>query len=130
MSTEDWKVQVSYKTPAGDLINIRANSTEELSVLLEGVGDYATQISSTRRIIDLQYDIAPLSTTSSTASTAPSGFSAPAQVSTPSDTLTTPTCVHGQRKFLSGISKKNGKPYKMWVCPQPQGADQCTPVNG
>ena len=29
---EDWKLQVSYKTSTGDLINIRANTTDELSV--------------------------------------------------------------------------------------------------
>lgn len=129
MSTEDWKIQVSYKTPAGDLINIRANTPDELSVLLEGVGDYATQIASTGKTIGLQYNLTPLSTSSSTESTTPSNSFAPTQGSTPSDTLTTPTCVHGPRKFLSGISKKNGKPYKMWVCTQPQGA-QCEIVNG
>ncbi len=41
---EDWKLQVSYKTPAGDMINVRANTADELSVLLEGVGDYSTPL--------------------------------------------------------------------------------------
>ena len=41
---EEWKLQVSYKTPAGDMINVRANTADELSVLLEGVGDYSTQV--------------------------------------------------------------------------------------
>jgi hypothetical protein len=28
-----------------------------------------------------------------------------------------PFCTHGQRrKFISGTSKKTGKPYSMWVC--------------
>ncbi len=44
MAIEDWKLQVSYKSPNGDLINVRANTSDELSVLLEGVSDYATQI--------------------------------------------------------------------------------------
>lgn len=130
MSAENWKVQVSYKTPAGDLINVRAETTDELSVLLEGVGDYATQIAATGKAIGLQYNLTPLSTSSSTASTAPANSFAPTQGAPASDTLTTPTCIHGQRKFLSGISKKNGKPYKMWVCTQPQGAGQCEVVNG
>lgn len=130
MSTEDWKIQVSYKTPAGDLINIRANTPDELSVLLEGVGDYAPQISSTGKTIGMQYNLAPLSTTSSTESTPQWNSSATSQPAPASDTLTTPTCVHGPRKFLSGISKKNGKPYKMWVCTQPQDAGQCSVVNG
>ncbi len=41
MANEDWKLQVSYKTPSGDMINVRANTADELSVLLEGVGDLA-----------------------------------------------------------------------------------------
>jgi hypothetical protein len=41
---EDWKLQVNYKTQTGDLINVRANTGDELSVLLESLGDYATQI--------------------------------------------------------------------------------------
>ena len=36
---EEWKLQVSYKTGSGDMINIRANTADELSVLLEGIGD-------------------------------------------------------------------------------------------
>ena len=31
---EEWKLQVSYKTPAGDMINVRAQTADELSVLL------------------------------------------------------------------------------------------------
>jgi hypothetical protein len=106
MSEENWKLQVSVKSPNGDLINIRAHSADELSV-------------------------APLATTTSTVDTPPWATSAPAPQAAPSATgLSSPTCVHGNRKFLSGISKKNGKPYSMWVCPQPQGAEQCAPTNG
>jgi hypothetical protein len=35
---EEWKLQVNYKLATGDLINIRANSADELSVLLESLG--------------------------------------------------------------------------------------------
>ena len=125
MANEDWKLQVSYKSPNGDLINIRANTSDELSVLLEGVSDYSTQIAATGRLLAGAYTTAPLGTTGLTAGTTPAVTSSIAPTSEAS-----PTCVHGSRKFLSGISKKNGKPYKMWVCPQPQGLDQCTPVNG
>jgi hypothetical protein len=131
MTTEDWKLQVSVKSPNGDLINIRAHSAEELSVLLEGISDYSTQIAATSKMIAGAYNVAPLATTTSTVDTPPWATSAPAPQATPSATgLSSPTCIHGGRKFLSGISKKNGKPYSMWVCPQPQGADQCSPVNG
>ena len=69
MATEEWKLQVSYKTPTGDLINIRAKTAEELSVMLEGVSDYSTQIAATGKLIQGAYTVAPLATTGSTAGT-------------------------------------------------------------
>jgi hypothetical protein len=131
MSEENWKLQVSVKSPNGDLINIRATSADELSVLLEGISDYSTQIAATSKMIAGAYNVAPLATTTSTVDNPPWATSAPAPQAAPSATgLSSPTCVHGSRKFLSGVSKKNGKPYSMWVCPQPQGSDQCAPTNG
>ena len=130
MSTEDWKLQVSYKTPGGDMINIRANTADELSVLLEGIGDYSPQIAAVQRLVVGAYNAAPLGTASSIPSTAPAPSSMPAPVAPPSATPTSgPTCLHGARKYKSGVSSKTGNPYAMWVCPQPQGVDQCKPVN-
>jgi len=131
MSEENWKLQVSVKSPNGDLINIRATSADELSVLLEGISDYSTQIAATSKMIASAYHVSPLATTTTTADTPPWETSPTAQPVVQSGMgLSSPTCVHGNRKFLSGISKKNGKPYSMWVCPQPQGAEQCAPTNG
>ena len=136
---EDWKLQVSYKTPSGDMINIRANTADELSVLLEGIGDYSTQIASVQRLVVGAYGAAPLATSPSTPSTAQFTSSAPPQAQIPSAMAPTanqpvsqssgPVCIHGPRKHKSGISSKTGNPYSMWVCPMPQGADQCKPVN-
>ena len=133
---EDWKLQVSYKTSTGDLINIRANTTDELSVLLEGIGDYSTQIAAVQRLIVGAGVAAPLGTQPSTPSTPQFTSSAPPQASPPSAmgapvsaTQGGPTCQHGPRKYKSGISSKTGNPYAMWVCPMPQGSDQCKPVN-
>jgi hypothetical protein len=131
---EDWKLQVSYKTPSGDMINIRAHTADELSVLLEGIGDYSTQIASVQRLVVGAYGLAPLATSPSTQGTMPSTSSAPPQAQAPSVTAAPPvqggpTCQHGPRKYKSGISSKTGNPYAMWVCPMPQGADQCKPVN-
>ena len=78
---EEWKLQVSYKTGTGDMINIRANTADELSVLLEGVGDYATQIASTNKMLAAAYNVAPLSTTNSTTSTTPPSSLPPTPVS-------------------------------------------------
>ena len=125
---EDWKLQVSYKTGTGDLINVRANTADELSVLLEGIGDFATQIAAVQKLVVGAAVTAPLSTPSTTPSTEPQRSSAPPQATPPSGGAG-PTCQHGARKYKSGISSKTGNPYAMWVCPMPQGADQCKPVN-
>lgn len=131
---EDWKLQVSYKLVTGDLINIRANTADELSVFLENIGDYATQIHATQKLLAQAGTLAPLSTTDTTIGTAPAPYSMPPQANTPPVTAAPvtqggPTCQHGPRKYKSGISSKTGNPYAMWVCPMPQGADQCKPVN-
>lgn len=132
MSTEDWKLQVSYKTSTGDMINIRAHTADELSVLLENIGDYATQIAATQKALSLAVTVSPLSTPSTTASIEQAPYSNPPLGQAPIATTPTqgaPMCNHGPRKYKSGISSKTGKPYAMWVCPMPQGADQCKPVN-
>jgi hypothetical protein len=133
MSTEDWKLQVSVKAPNGDLINIRANTSDELSVLLEGISDYSTQIAATSKMIIGAYTAAPLVTTPSTPDTPVWATSAPAPIAAPSATpaaTTTPTCVHGPRIFRSGTSSKTGQPYAFWACPTPQGTpNQCKPQN-
>ena len=132
---EDWKLQVSYKTSTGDLINIRANTTDELSVLLEGIGDYSTQIAAVQRLRVGAGVAAPLATRPSPQGTEQSTNSAPPQAQAPSAMAPAtpvqggPTCQHGPRKYKSGISSKTGNPYAMWVCTMPQGADQCKPVN-
>ena len=129
MANEDWKLQVSYKTPSGDMINVRANTADELSVLLEGVGDYSTQVAATQQKIVGAYNLNPLSTSSSTTGTRPSSYSAPTPVSAASGTAA-PVCKHGARIWREGISKASGKPYAFWACPSPQGtSDQCKPVN-
>ena len=125
MTTDNYKLQVSIKAQNGDLINVRANTADELSVLLEGLTDYSHQIAATSKAVAAAYTVLPLATGSSTPEQQAAPISSTSQMQAAS-----PTCVHGGRKFLSGVSKKNGKPYAMWVCPQPQGADQCSPVNG
>jgi hypothetical protein len=137
---EEWKLQVSYKTPAGDMINVRANTADELSVLLEGVGDYSSQIAAVQRLVVGAYNVAPLGTASSTQDTTQSTSSVPPQAQAPLFTqppsaitpsgIASPTCVHGARIFRQGVSTKTGKPYAFWACPTPQGTpNQCKPVN-
>jgi len=134
MANEDWKLQVSYTIPNGPMINVRAQSADELSVLLEGTGDYSTQIAAVQSLIKAAFAAAPLVTPPTTVGTeqAPSSVPPQASVAPPSSApggAASPTCIHGARKYKSGISAKTGNPYAMWVCPLPQGADQCKPVN-
>ena len=132
MTVENWKLQVSVKSPTGDLINVRANTADELSVLLEGLSDYSTQIAATSKAVSAAYTVLPLSTGNSTPDTAPMSYSAPAQAQpvSPMGGLSNPTCVHGPRTFRQGVSKTTGKPYAFWACPTPQGTpDQCKPAN-
>lgn len=128
-NNDDWKVQVSYKTPTGDMINVRANTVDEMSILLEGVGDYATQIASTAKLVGVAYTAIPLSTPTTTTNTTPPPLSPPTPAVEASNTAA-PTCKHGARIHRSGISKKTGQPYAFWACPTPQGTpDQCKPAN-
>jgi hypothetical protein len=133
MTVENWKLQVSIKTPVGDLINIRANTADELSVLLEGISDFSTQIAATQKMVSGAYNASPLGTTGSTVESqpAPTYSTAPTQpASATAGGMSTPTCIHGARIFRSGTSKTTGKPYAFWACPTPQGTpDQCKPAN-
>lgn len=133
MTTENWKLQVSMKATNGDLINVRANTADELSVLLEGIADYSHQVAATSKAIAAAYTVLPLATGGTTQDTAQQPSFVPTQAPTPSvgaGGMSTPTCVHGARIFRQGVSKTNGKPYAFWACPTPQGTpDQCKPVN-
>ena len=137
---EEWKLQVSYTVPNGPMINVRAQTADELSVLLEGIGDYSTQVASVQRLIAGAFVVAPLGTQPSTQGIAPSTSYAPTQAQAPSFTpppsavtpsgTASPTCMHGARIFRQGVSKTTGKPYAFWACPTPQGTpNQCKPVN-
>jgi len=133
MANEDWKLQVSYKTQSGDMINIRANTADELSILLEGIGDYSTQIAATQQKVVGAYNLNPLSTSSSTTSTRPSLTSPMTQENPVSGGIEetvqdrygniwvynkpgAPTCARGTMVLKSGTSQA-GKAYKCWSDP-------------
>jgi len=127
MNNDDWKIQVSIKSSASkdaDMINVRANTADELSVLLEGVSNYSTQIAATAKMVQAAYTTLPLVTPPSIPVTQPPVSSVPDQAKQAS-----PTCIHGPRVWKSGISKASGKPYAFWSCSQPMGATQCKPIS-
>ena len=129
MSEESWKLQVSFKTPVGSLINVRAATGAELGILLGDISDeeLSTQISAIEGKLGLAHTLAPLGITPSTPAQTPLASSPAGSVPPASPTSLAPTCVHGPRTFKSGVSKA-GKPYQMWSCSQPKGATQCEAV--
>lgn len=134
--TEEWKLQTSFKTPSGTLINVRSGSGSELEILLGDISELANQISAVEKALGVAHTLSPLGTTSTTHTPVHAQNSPPVSTgdhsptsAPPTQATSGPTCVHGPRKHKSGISAKTGNPYSMWVCPQPQGADQCRPAN-
>jgi len=130
---EDWKLQVSYKTPNGDMINVRANTADELSILLEGIGDYSTQIAAVGKLVVGASNVAPLSTLNSTTNTRQSSSSMMTQENPVSGGIEetvkdrygniwvynkpgAPTCERGVMVLKSGVSQA-GKAYKCWSDP-------------
>lgn len=138
---DDWKIQVSIKSSSSkdaDMINVRANTVNELSILLEGVSDYSTQIAATSKLVQAAYVTLPLVTPIST----PAQQAVPTSVIVPTARASgelaeetvhdkdrngngivwvynrtgAPTCIHGAMVLKSGISKA-GNPYKIWTDP-------------
>ena len=122
---EEWKLQVSYKTPAGDMINIRSNTADELSVLLEGIGDYSTQIAAVQKLVVGAYNLAPLGTTPSTQGTMQSTSFAPTQGQGPSLTPP-PSAVTPTAEASGGLAEEtvHDRYGNVWVYNKP-GAPTC-----
>jgi hypothetical protein len=137
MNNDDWKIQVSIKSSASkdaDMINVRANTADELSVLLEGVSDYSTQIAATAKMVQAAYNTLPLATPASTPATTPPVSSAADPIAEASGGLAeetirdrygnvwvynkpgAPTCIRGTMVLKSGVSQA-GKAYKCWSDP-------------
>ena len=129
---EEWKLQVSFKTASGTLINARGNTPEEVAQLIQGVSELAVEVVSVERLLGGVTAVAPLSTGTITLPSAPPPVSNQGFPATP-PVASGPTCMHGPRKHKSGISGPNaktpGQPYSMWTCPLPQGPEQCKPTN-
>ena len=112
------KIQVSYGRD-GSLINVYADSAQELEQLLTIVQDTAALISTTRGALNnasgitanVNYAKAALGATPVQPAKAQSGNA----------------CKHGERVWRE--SKPDAaKPWKGWFCPSPKGTpDQCEP---
>lgn len=128
--SENWKIQVSPKTPSGTLINIRGETPEEVQALLSGVHELVVLITGLEQAFGAVGALSPLSTGGSTANQEGQTSSDKAFPSKPPVVLSpsgSPTCIHGPRTFKTGV--KNGRTWSSWMCPTPKGTpDQCQPV--
>ena len=132
-NNEDWKIQVSFKTPGGTLINVRAETPAELKELLVGTDVIALDIIGSERKFTAVNTLAPLSTGGSTETQSSQDFSGQGFPSTPpvatAPVAQGPTCAHGARVHKTGVGAKG--PWSAWMCPTPKGTvGQCAPAWG
>lgn len=124
--TEEWRIQISPKTPSGALINIRGNTPEEISALIGGVQELAIEILALEKVLGGVVTLAPLSTGTTTGFPTQPPASSPVLPASP-PVASGPTCIHGARKYKTGNSAKG--PWTAWMCPTPKDTpDQCPPV--
>lgn len=125
------RLQVNFKTPRGTLINLYADTPEQLDAELDAVTE---RIGTIRDLEDSFGAAAALPQGSvQVPPTAPAwggGASAPAAAPTAApqgpDAGAAPACPHGTRTFKTGQGKRG--PWSAWMCPAPKGTPgQCDP---
>lgn len=124
MASQTAKLQVNYKLADGTLINVYADSVDELADLLKGLSDVTHAISSTSAALTGG------STSSAVSMVAASlGGEVISNSMMPVHGATVPDgfCRHG--KLVYRESKPGApKTWKGWFCPSPKGTpDQCEP---
>ena len=128
--SENSAIQINWKTKRdGMLINLRANTPEELDVLLDGI---TLRLSA---LLDLEQTTESMAGSAKAVETVQNAFpnaqvvpTQPAQnyVSPPAQPGGAPECTCGagpMRLVPAGISKSTGKPYRaFYACTRPQGS--------
>lgn len=133
MATNDsYKLQVSLKTPSGGLINIPADTAEELAAGLQSIRDAASDILATEQILKGVSVVTEAFASATTAPTVPAAVAAPAYEPPPFSPQTAsggpPTCPHGVRVERSGVGNRGE--WRAYMCPTPKGTpDQCSPID-
>lgn len=130
--SENWKIQVSPKLPDGTLVNIRAESSAELTELLQYVSDNAQSIVSAPALLAAAMNVVKgTQPATPPAQQQSSGFGAPAQQpgviqfpqqgQAPAPVAGQPqhpgtTCEHGLYVWKDFMSKQNNH-IKGFFCP-------------
>lgn len=129
--SENSAIQINWKTKRdGMLINLRANTAEELDVLIDGI---TTRLAA---LVDLEQTTESMNSNGKAVEAVQSVFPnaqvvppAPAPAHNYAPTPPAPatgapqcTCGAGDMRFVpAGISKSTGKPYRsFYACPRPQ----------
>lgn len=124
--SDDWSIQVSPKTHAGTLVNIRGNDAEDISLGLSIVGGLAGDIAAVEALLNGASTVQAVMSTPVVAPTPIHTQPGGNPVATGAPPAAGKPCPHGNFVFRSGVSKKTGKAYGGWFCPAPMGAhDQC-----
>jgi hypothetical protein len=129
--SENSAIQINWKTKRdGMLINLRANTPEELDVLLDGITMRLAAL------LDLEQTTEAMAGTSKAIEAVQNAFPNAQVVTpqppahnyapTPAPTSNSPECTCGagaMRLVPAGISKSTGKPYRaFYACPRPQAS--------
>lgn len=126
--SEDFKVQASIKDYDGDMVNFRANSTEELKAEFAGFPyeEYASAKSQLRALSAIQPMLPSAPQEPAPQQYQQQGTPPPQQFAGPPPQGQVHTCAHGVRVYKNGQGSKG--PWQAWMCALPRGsAGACEP---
>lgn len=121
-ASETTKFQVNFKSPAGSLINVYADT------VVDGIAQMQEMLGAIPIIIEVEQALA-----SGNITVPPIVNTAPAYVPQAAPVAAAPaaqghTCKHGAMVQRTGTNKNTGKPWTGYFCPAPKGTpDQCEP---
>lgn len=137
--SEDYAIQLSTKFGQYDqnMLNVRAKTEQEFNALLQHIIHNAGTIvlaADTVRATAVDGGTVPANPNPPATNYQPAQvpqsapqWAQPAQARPVSQPQQHPNCAHGPMTWLTGVSKKNGKPWSGWFCPAPQDQPRCAP---
>lgn len=132
MPADDVKLQVNYKTPAGDLINLYAGDEDEMADLLEAFGRLSGKVAEIGALLRTAGGASAALATTQPLAVLPPTKLFPAQAPAPEagGFNTSPTCGHGKPMKLKTSKPGASRQWSAWFCDTPQGTpDQCKPID-
>jgi len=141
--TDEYTIQISFKTPSQTLINLRGTDEQEISEQLDLLGRQLKGVGEIESILAAMNNLyTGMSPEEKIKADAEAAASRPAQQQAPSGGGSfggqavqqgsggggdVPICEHGPMQFKTGTSAKNGRPWSGFMCSGPRGAGQCSP---